>query len=592
MVPSLISGNKFIEGAFSAQDLQAFLQKPMSVLQLAADLGLPEQLLQVAMMEGFDPDTIVTAADLFKALGVDPQRVSAELKLLKDNVLVEGVAGYLARAKSKNPDQSRLTSPNDRQLRAEVPGVAVAVPSRVPGGAATKMSEAPGIPDIAPVATNQAVRGQIADPNRMASNGLSSKVNDGLEFIQEQSEILSQLTLDDIEELAEKIGMPVEALMGAVQHIAHFDGSNTDQATSDLRRAVDLRSFMNLNETPLQSQGAISDRSRLSYDPFEAMGAYLVKSAQAESLPTRTTAEELLGSAFDPFAVDTKNPTVILSTQQLNSDEEFAADAPMLSAQPLTISALANGGAVTRSMKLESELTNDLMLNVNREALPLVIEGKLQDDRGAGRDDRRESNDESVFNIMSDQFSSDLKGGMTTKSFDISAPQSTASLTPAQRQEMVQRIADQANYLTTQGGGTARIEIQSPELGAITMAIRLDQDRVDLRVMTTSERAREALLADLSGLSGALSAQSVQLGKVDVGVGGFDQQRQQNSNQQFFAFDQQQQQGSRGQREAQDFSSQLSTLPKKALANVNQPIGKISQPLPTISGPGRITVRI
>jgi hypothetical protein len=94
------------------------------------------------------------------------------------------------------------------------------------------------------------------------------------------------------------------------------------------------------------------------------------------------------------------------------------------------------------------------------------------------------------------------------------------AMTPEQRANMVQNVIDRATVLVKDGGGTVRLDLGSPELGHLEMAIKMQDDRVDLRVMTASDRVRDVVMADLARLRDALQVQNVQLGNVDVGVGG------------------------------------------------------------------------
>jgi flagellar hook-length control protein FliK len=87
-----------------------------------------------------------------------------------------------------------------------------------------------------------------------------------------------------------------------------------------------------------------------------------------------------------------------------------------------------------------------------------------------------------------------------------------------------------ATMMVKEGGGTVRLDLGSSELGSMQMAINMNKDQVDMRVITSSDRVREAMMAELNQLKNALSVQNVRLGNVEVGVSG----RQPNG---FTAFD-------------------------------------------------------
>jgi flagellar hook-length control protein FliK len=64
------------------------------------------------------------------------------------------------------------------------------------------------------------------------------------------------------------------------------------------------------------------------------------------------------------------------------------------------------------------------------------------------------------------------------------------------------------------------LDLGSRELGNLEMAISMNDDRVDLKILTASDRTRDLLAGELNRLRDALTVQNVQLGQVDVGVGG------------------------------------------------------------------------
>jgi flagellar hook-length control protein FliK len=112
----------------------------------------------------------------------------------------------------------------------------------------------------------------------------------------------------------------------------------------------------------------------------------------------------------------------------------------------------------------------------------------------------------------------------------IASSSSTSYLTPSQRAHLVQQVIDRTAMLSSQGGGTIRLDLSSADLGRMELAVAMDEGRVNLRVLTGSDGMRSAILSDMTRLKETLGLQNIQLGQVDVGVAG---QQTSNSGQGF-----------------------------------------------------------
>ncbi len=127
-----------------------------------------------------------------------------------------------------------------------------------------------------------------------------------------------------------------------------------------------------------------------------------------------------------------------------------------------------------------------------------------------------------------------------------------ALLSPSERLDLMQKIVDRAATLSKEGGGIVRIDVGNAEIGRLELAVRMtSDDRVDLRILTSSDRVRDLMAAELGRLRDALGVQQVQLGKVEVGVNGRGPGGGQGFSGFAQGFNQQQQNGAfEGQREA------------------------------------------
>ncbi len=170
-------------------------------------------------------------------------------------------------------------------------------------------------------------------------------------------------------------------------------------------------------------------------------------------------------------------------------------------------------------------------------------------------------------------------------------------LTSEQRLDMFQKVMDRATSLMNDGGGVVRLDFGSSGLGQLEMAVKMNDDKMDLKILTGSDRVKEAVMSELGKLRDALSVQNVQLGQVDVGVGGRQHQQPQgfNFNQGGgHAFQQQQQAFSGDGRQAAERRAS-EALNVDRLAEIRRPMPSFaaSQILSNSSGgAGRISVRV
>jgi hypothetical protein len=88
-IPDIVLRSDFIQSAVAQESVANFMHQPMKVEDLSRQLDLPAL-----------PTKELSAYDFLKEHGVDADRVITELELLKDNLAVDGVESYVARAQS------------------------------------------------------------------------------------------------------------------------------------------------------------------------------------------------------------------------------------------------------------------------------------------------------------------------------------------------------------------------------------------------------------------------------------------------------------------------------------------------------------
>lgn len=82
--------------------------------------------------------------------------------------------------------------------------------------------------------------------------------------------------------------------------------------------------------------------------------------------------------------------------------------------------------------------------------------------------------------------------------------------------EKAQEIFDKAEMLVKDGGGAMKIDMSSDELGKLDLAVNVQGDKVDLRIIASSEKVKEILTQDIPRLREALSDQNLQLKNVEI----------------------------------------------------------------------------
>jgi flagellar hook-length control protein FliK len=106
----------------------------------------------------------------------------------------------------------------------------------------------------------------------------------------------------------------------------------------------------------------------------------------------------------------------------------------------------------------------------------------------------------------------------SNKAFSIetaAAPQAPSA--PVSHQQL-QDILDKSSMLIKDGGGSIRLDLGSKEMGPLDLALDIKDKTVELRIVTHSDQAREALVQELPKLRESLQSQNLNLEKVEIGL--------------------------------------------------------------------------
>ena len=641
-LPDLIANNSFVSSALGQDDLAAFMTQPLTLKELAANLDLPQSLLADAKRLGLRDDQVVAPQELLKALGVDPQRVFAELKVLKDNLALEGVSGYMQRATTlRGADPTRLDldgvvgriDANSSQRPA----------TRVPPLAGSGLGSGPQ-PTVAPLAPPTIGKGAKGDGQR--------------ELTPDAAAFLAAALASGQGSLRAPSGPVLAPSAATADMVTPGMGAAALDPSRSLSQLLDARQLAEAPVAP-QAHAATFDAFALLGDRLKVMDDVRISDGKADVQPSGIADDLVNGDRrlVDLTAVTAAAERIVPS---LSLDGKAPKAGPLVatSADEASLSMVAlprpnpvaggertaplpyflsspDGSSLDKAAFWANNLQVGPSASIDRPALaagrdgadamariPLeqlrlntvMMSGAGADGRsGAASDDRssgqQPNSDRGLAAVAEDNAAAPVAAGLhgvaTGASHAHAAsgmPQAAATEAPlnnAQRLELIQQVMDRATALIKgPNHGVMRLDLSHVGLGPIQLAMSFKGDQMDLRVVTGSKPVREAMMDGLGQLQQALATQNLQLGKVEVGLTGRDSQSAgQRSFQQAFAQGQPRQQFS-GQgfdreqaRSWRDFDSALvrpvAAPARAALSGFRAPVAGI-QP----AAEGRIAVRI
>lgn len=657
-IPALVTGNKFINDALSTDEIPEYLNKPAAVADLVNDLGLPPQMLQQVQTVGLDPGQKLTPNAFLKAMGIDPQRVMAELTQLKANLPLEGLAPYINRAQALNPKTADLVAPVAPQPQLVQPVQADRLgqlgQQQMPGSTPVTPT-IPWVADVDPIGfawvakQNTLTPAPLEPKPYLGLNGLNPDLQVPAEALPErpsQSDELSPQALLAAMQGLPRTQRPISDLLKATplapadeRVVVAASMLRAPNGVDDSLEAVIARAnpdgsldVLTLQDAPLARPkndfGQPATLNKASFDAFAQLGA---KMRAADTVVLTDPEPSQRAVSFDPFLNEQ-----ILSRGLDESGKPEAAFAllkgrandpgvAMMQVKTTEVATLMPASASSQGARFEAldqkALLRDLMQN-NSDGFSLTkVETikfdtpqssaqPLQDlrlqspmlmmtseekngDRNAsgGEQPSRDPGQQSEHGKGLLELGLSLHQPQTqqahTTSFATSATATTEPLNVQNRFDLMQKVVNHATMLVKQGGGTVRLDLSSPEFGPLELALNMNKDKIDLRVLAGSDRARDAIAADLNQLKGALAIQNVQLGKVEVGVSG----RQPQSQQQFTGMNQQgggQQMGGRSQDE---WRGQVRTPQVNTVSAVARPRVPAAMLQGQVNDQGRIAVR-
>lgn len=619
-IPSIVAGSDFVQSALSEPDIGHFMQQPMKVSQLFESLGLPKTLMDKATSFGIDLEEVITPQRFFKDLGIDPQRITVELQLLRDNLGLGGLSEYMRRAQNIGSQDDIVAKPTSGLLGAKGADVGQVMDGskiKLPTGHLETV-KAPSLVNVSEPQSRQSNPRLLEEKTPLEEASILGQGPQNLAYVLAAQEWLRNLSDNSIRSESllgqEDLGIsgspswPEEKVMTSMT--AQINGSD-HKASGPTTNAATFDAWRTLGET-LKSV----DTETVRFDMDQGVPT------QASNLPKMADLGMLgLGKGFQEQTPDAvlRAPWIVaqetMLKERVGEGQNDAADQGMYwlgkDSMPRIPTMMTDLIAEKRSSKIgignsaQEFIGPKIELGIQGETLN--VQPSFESSRSGSRDSssgfeqpqgERGGESENGAGLARDAVFSRPsgldRGGFESTSgqfADAMASSSSSSpMTPSQRAHLVQQVIDRTALLSSQGGGTIRLDLSSADLGRMELAVAMDEGRVNLRVLTGSDGMRSAILSDMTRLKEALGLQNIHLGQVDVGVAG---QQTSNSGQSFGG------QSSFNQSRnfsRDDFDRSLAqtigprNIPRPTQSESSQ-IAPLSPPEPLI-GNGRISLRI
>ncbi len=528
-LPALLADSQLIKQVLGSGDVAKFMESPQSINDLANLLELDQGLLSKAARDGLNPSDLVKPKEFIKALGIDPGQVASELTILQQKLPLEGVASYIDRARALADLQNKSDlMPSSSDITAKQTGQKQI------------QQAAPSLEATLPSQTSE-------EPANHIDRGLASMIASGA-VAQFASPVPANSFATD-----STTGKPSLSDMTPRQSI------NTQALTSNAPAARDLQSAKSLDDlnsiiastnvqkniTTSDSHPAqtISDAFRSGINPMAVSIGPSVNIEGVETLPSDEAAIsvqdlQLSVSQTDPYAVSSSEIDQASSTRiefagngmHSRSLEEILLDRNV----NLTIQAKQPDQAKPESNEITlsvSDLSDmeqlkmphlefaEVTENVNTAAeasfgVPLANLEQNFRDSGSQFD---ESGRESLSDIATslDTKASPAKDSSVSFSSKLAAPTANQP-----RESLAQRILGQAEIMFKNGGGSMRMDVEAPGIGKVDVAINLNNNQLDVRIITGSDQARDIITREVAGLRDGLTQQGLNLRGLEVGKAG------------------------------------------------------------------------
>ena len=435
-IPTIVAENVFLQEAFSAEDITQYFQTPQDPKKLTqAILGG----LTLEQTETPSSGDMLSPMNWFKQNGQDAQSILSEVTMMKDNIALEGLQGYVKRAYALQPTASQM----QEQANLQATETINPQPTQLPNESVLEFPSS-HMDEILHNQVIQQPKGSITPPVVSPQQVIDSS--------KPQLANTDQDMLDAFETIRREV---------KVDHIQNNKTSSLNQPNPP-KVSDSLNLSENLQRLNLQSQALDTNKPQMQNQMNLATNS-TIHAVQDGSI------EGDAEPRFEPMntpKTEVKQPTQTMTPLATNSG--FQGNPEQKSSHD------HRGGDRELSQRAQHEFRTE----VAQSSIGLPFEGS--------------------------RFEAQLSPKIVTET--------------QQLKEMRQTILDRAHILVTNGGGSMKVGIGTPELGHLDLAIQVHDKNLELKITAATDRAREMLSQELPQLRQALLNQSLDLKTVQVGV--------------------------------------------------------------------------
>lgn len=490
-ITDLISTNQFITKSLEQDDLSTLMDQPKSLEEIFNALDMGQSHRSIAQNLGLNIQDITTPTEFFKSMGIDPAQVKTEITLLKANLPIDGLETYIARSQSfYSPEHSEESDLTITNMGAEdnglvLPNIAQDI-SLNPSHRLDSMNENPqkislqdsdkkALPGMTPL--TDIVMNEAGLPNDTGmTRGIKNQITPELAARQlNRKEFISAkvATEDPYEALGEDLGADVVKLTpkhpkGEVTHDFVMPKSVPTYATSTTASTTTpLENSVGLDKTPEKIQNALIKPLENPKD----LSPHIVTD-QSEKIPEW---QNIIQSNQEPVQAES---TKTISREQI--------------------------GQATMAQQLAE------LINEERNTVTHIDTSTQSHDH----DHRPFSGNQEIDLALMARSEPNL----IKDPFPLSSLHKIQEAPQINRYEAIEKIINRASLMVQEGGGSARLQLESENLGNLDIAVNVAEQGVKLRIMASNDQVRDVLITEIPKMREMLEAQNMRLDNIEVGT--------------------------------------------------------------------------
>ena len=549
-IPKLVTGNNFIRQAIEHYDVQEFMNQPLTIRQIFEALDFNEGVMKLGEQIGINLDATTTPKEFFGAMGLDPQQIAAEFQVLKSNLTLEGVKPYMERAKILR-QQAGIQPMENLEVQQSIS-------DDNPLETLTRSPEKP----TTPLATQQILQSSPVSPQSLSQHQtIANHEQQGNMIRQTQGNqpinptpavttvAAAQVTNQDpFEQIRAAMGKDV-----AVNHAPQKPMANPVTSNSVMDRLMATQNA----QTPQMPQ------SNNMTNAGQQQQTQQIQTPQqlgfSQTIPAHNQLHSTLTQNFS--AVDQTQPSV---SNMITNSTPNQSEAPVSSSQQNMVNQLANPtpkqelNMMQKSMDQNPMQTQTAQLqNANQLGLTskptmgpsinnlqvLTAEAAMSADQPMEpqAEPRAEAPQQPV-QAMGTSFQQSRGGDQQGQPHKFFSPQqhwntldSLRTVSPhssirpqfettltsnSNRIEVIEQIMKKASLMVRDGGGSARIKLDTSDHGHLDLALKMNDKNLDLRILAESDKVRESLMSEIPKMRELLVHQGLNLDTIEIGVAG------------------------------------------------------------------------